>query len=181
VRSPTLPELDTLLEEVVVDVSKRQEVRKAIISQLETIVDYKDQIGSFVEEKVISDQDRYLRVRKDLVSTYKDEATGTEIQVPGIILAAMKSVLRTEGIIVDALLGQGDGLDQYSHGLQDETIRAKTLANELSQLQARREELGQKIVEAKDEAAMKIYQGIYPLPPTRVDQVVIAEGQHNHG
>lgn len=165
-REVTLPELDTLLEEVVVDESKRQEVRSAIIGQLETIVDYKDQLSSFVEEKVLSDQDRYLRARKDLVSTYKDEATGTEIQVPGIILAAMKSVLRTEGIIVEALLGQGDSLDLYSHCLQDEAIRAKTLANELLQAQLKREELGRRIVEAADEAAMKIYQGIFPRPTT---------------
>jgi len=123
-REVPLPELDSLLEEVIVP-EKRDEVKSAVISQLQGIMDYKDELHSFVEEKLISGSDKYLRVKKDIVSTYKDTVSGTEISVPGIILAATKSVMRTEGIIVEALLGKGEALDDYATKLQEIEVKRR--------------------------------------------------------
>lgn len=167
-REVALPDLDSLLEEVIVDAATQNIVRQTIIDELSNIFDYEDKHHSFVEEREIKDKDgnvisKYWRAKKDPF-TYIDPATGTERTVTGIVMSARKNILRTEGIIVEALLGQGDGLDEYSHGLQDEAVRAKALANDLLQSQVKREELGQTITKEKDEAAMKIFQGIFPPP-----------------
>jgi hypothetical protein len=164
----TLPELDTLLEEVIVSAPKRAEVRTAIVDQLTNIFDYQDKHHVFVEEKLMKDDQGndipntdYLRVTKDYVSTYTDQASGTQKKVPGIILMANKYVLRTDGVIVEALLGQGDALDEYSHKLQTETNRAKTLANDMEAEKIKREKLGQKVVSDKDNAAADVFQKVF--------------------
>ncbi len=176
-REVSLHELDSLLEEVIVDKPKQDEVKQSIIDELRNVYDYEDKHHSFVEEKTIQIKDKngniidtheYLRVKKDLRSEYypDPDKEGLKIVVPGIILFVRKHVLRTDGVIVDALLGQGDGLDQYSHGLQDETIKAKVLANDLLKAQIKREELGQKIILSKDENSSKIYEQVFPPSKT---------------
>lgn len=124
-REATLSQLDGLLDEVIVP-EHREDVREAILHQLEHVFDYQDGHHSFVETKMLTDSSGteipnagYLRVRKELVSTYQDPTTGTAIDVPGIILAAVKNVLRTDAVIVEALLGQGDALDGYAQRLQE--------------------------------------------------------------
>lgn len=183
----TLPELDSLLEEAIVP-EKRAEVRTDIIRQLSNIFDYKDQRHQFVQEEPMRDPNgqiiplsQYLRVRKDYTSTYKDEATGTEITVPGIILDASKYVLRTEGIIVEALLGQGDALDSYSHGLQDAAVREKNLANKKMSVELEKANLAHQIIRDKDTEAAKIFAQLYPQSSTQqlVPYVVAPKSQES--
>ena len=86
----------------------------------------------FVEERVFDDDERepgYLRFRKDALSRFQDE-TGNDFVVPGIIVNVDKNVLRTDGVIVEALLGQANALDNFSKGLQDEAVEERKLANE---------------------------------------------------
>eukprot|EP00537_Pseudo-nitzschia_pungens_P014816 CAMPEP_0172402890 /NCGR_PEP_ID=MMETSP1061-20121228/56581_1 /TAXON_ID=37318 /ORGANISM="Pseudo-nitzschia pungens, Strain cf. pungens" /LENGTH=969 /DNA_ID=CAMNT_0013137055 /DNA_START=76 /DNA_END=2985 /DNA_ORIENTATION=- len=45
--------------------------------------------------------------------------------ISGVIIREDKYVLRTEGIGVDAIIGNGDALDQYGRNLQDEDIKEK--------------------------------------------------------
>jgi hypothetical protein len=125
-REVPLPELDSLIDEViVVDAAKRQEVHDFIVRQLQTIFDYKDEPQTFIEEKILKDAGgtelaRYLSVKKDLISTYQDDIhPEIKIKVPGIILSVVKSVLRTEGVMVEAVLGTGDALDTYATRLQE--------------------------------------------------------------
>ena len=176
-REVTLPQLGDLLREVIVDLPKQTEVVNMIMHQLTNIFDYKDRQHRFVEEEPLKDAagkvvpySQYLRVKKDYTSTYDDEATGMQIAVPGIILAANKHVLRTEGIIVEALLGQGDGLDDYSRGLQEEAVRAQALSNAQAEAEIKRARLAQQIVEKKDAAAADIFAKVYPpaSPPVPV-------------
>jgi len=180
-REVALPELDSLLEEFIVNgpstdpnykgKTKCQEVRGKVIEQLENIFDYKDRQHIFVEEKPFKDINgkeipgtAYLRVKKDYTSTYKDDATGTEIPVPGIILSAKKYTLRTDGVIVDAILGQGDALDVYSHGLQDEAVRNHELNNTLLESTIEKNQLAMKIVQGKETESAKIFAQVFPPP-----------------
>ncbi len=164
----TLPELDSLLDQVIVNnQQKRDEVRKAILAQLETILDYGGKRHTFVEEVVIDDKDKYLRIKKNLVSTYMHPVTGTRKDVPGIILGAMTNVLRTEGIIVEALLGQGEALDVYSRGLQDEAVRARTLSNNLLKAEVDRLQTGLKIVTGNDANGAKLFKQVFPPVPDK--------------
>ncbi|WJH37484.1 Ig-like domain-containing protein [Paenibacillus sp. CC-CFT747] len=166
----TLPQLDSLIAETIVP-DKRTEVRNAIIHQLTNIFDYQDRHHRFVEEEPFLDNDgniiplsHYLRVKKDYTSSYTDAASGTHIEVPGIILAANRHVLRTEGIIVEALLGQGEALDNYSRDLQTETVREKELRNELLEAEMKMKRYALKILENRDETAAQLY-GILNPPP----------------
>ncbi|MFF4403238.1 hypothetical protein ACFY2W_26985 [Streptomyces sp. NPDC001262] len=154
VQEVPLSGLDGLLE-TYVQQGKRAELRAMVLEQLSAIFDYKDELVQppMVEERAIGTNDTYLRWRRT-TSTYTDE-TGNAISVPGIIMNADKIVLRTDGIIVDALLGQGDALDDYSAGLQSNAVRQRTLAND-------RESLGQKLVNDSDSIKANIYKEIFP-------------------
>lgn len=176
-REVTLPQLDALLNDTIVS-DKRALVRKSILHQLVNVFDYKDWHHTFVEDTVMKDADgkdvpysNYLRVKKEYTSTYKDEATGMEIQVAGIITAANKHVLRTEGIIVEALLGQGNALDEYSENLQKETIRTKKLENDLLRERQQREDQAQQILNNRDSAAADIYAKLF-YPPASCRPIV---------
>lgn len=168
----TLPQMETLLANYIKE-EHRNTVRKAIVEELSYIFDYKDQPHSFIERRaLLRDPSKsetvkdnlltsYYRVRKDLRMRYAEPENDIDIEVPGIILFADKNVMRTDGIIVDAILGAGDGLDTYSHGLQDEAIREKTLANRLREFQIKREELAQRLVSEKLTDQAKIFNSCF--------------------
>lgn len=181
-REVTLPELDNLIREVIV-ADKRSEVRNALLHQLTNVFDYKDRHHVLVEEEPLRDRDgnvvpfsHYLRMRKDYTSTYFDEATGTQITVPGVIMAATKNVLRTEGVIVEALLGHGDGLDGYSHGLQEEAVRARELENSAMELEQSSARLAMKIVKDRDLELARLYREVIlgQAPAAAAEEPVIS-------
>jgi Bacterial Ig domain len=166
-REVALPQLAALLRDVIVD-ERRQEVMDDVLAQLNNIFDFEDRHHYFTETEAFVDEDGnevpgsgYLRVKKGVTSTYRDEATGSEVRVPGIIMAIRKVVLRTEGLMCEALLGQGDGLDPYSHGLQDEAVRTKELENARVLAEIERERLAQKIIEDRDTAAAELFEKLY--------------------
>jgi len=41
------------------------------------------------------------------------------VEVPGVILAYDSNVLKTDGVVVDALLGKGEALDEYGRSVED--------------------------------------------------------------
>lgn len=160
-----LSQLDTLLEkyinpEMVDGKTRRERVRELIVDQLQTIFDYKDDPVQLVEERKIADHDSYLRVRK-MVSEYEDPATHFKVAVPGVILKVDKTVMRTDGVIVDALLGQGEALDGYSQGLQQTAVQQRQLENEQRQVQEDREKLAQKIVTDQAVTKAEIYRQVF--------------------
>jgi hypothetical protein len=53
-----------------------------------------------------------------------------EFPVDGVVLSERELVMATDSVVVEALLGQADALDSYSHDLQIEAIREKRLAND---------------------------------------------------
>lgn len=121
-----------------VAVRNRKDVQRDIRDSLGNILDYNGELhNDFIEERSVG-EDSYLRVRKEKTSIYKDPATGTEIEAPGIILSATKNVMRTEGIIVESLLGASQALDTYTSRLQEveverrqaETTKEKAMAEQ---------------------------------------------------
>lgn len=150
-REYTLPELEDLLNDVVVQ-GKRDDVRKAIETEIANILDYQGKTATpydfegqivngrlFVEQKSVLDQmgkqvGSYWSFARDLFSVYQDP-TGNKISgIQGIILGVTKNTMRTDGVIVDTILGGGDGLDSYSHALQDESVRQTKVDNDVKQL-----------------------------------------------
>ncbi len=57
--------------------------------------------------------------------------------VQGILLSAKKNVMRTNGVIVDALLGDNPALDEYSENLQtynNQMLASRILNEELARV-----------------------------------------------
>ena len=84
--------------------------------------------------------------------------------MPGIIISANKVVMRTDDIVVDALLGEGDALDDYSQGLQAEAVSAEQVQNRYLDL---KNQLLEKIVQAPNinSAEMQVYTRIFGEVP----------------
>ncbi|MCC6319048.1 MAG: hypothetical protein IT361_15315 [Gemmatimonadaceae bacterium] len=78
--------------------------------------------------------------------------------VDGVLLREREVVMATDSVVVEALLGQSDALDDYSRDLQVEAIREKQLANQ-------REQLAQKIVASGDASAAALFAQVFAPPP----------------
>ena len=89
------------------------------------------------------------------------DAAGRAITVDGIILSARTVVLRTDAVIVEALLGQANALDDYSIGLQLERVREKQIANDAAALALEERRARLSIVAAKDKAAAEVWAAVF--------------------
>jgi hypothetical protein len=160
----TLSQLDKLLERVVVP-DRIKQVRDGIIEALSNVCDHEDEVHAMIEERALLGADgkplpnaSYLRVPKGKISVYNDEATGTTIRVRGVILAAMRNVMSSgDSVFCEALLGQGEALDDYSRGLQDAAVDAKRWENGLQLAAVERQQLGAQLVSQGDERGVGLY------------------------
>ena len=71
----------------------------------------------------------------DVINTYARKKFGLSMMaeghtVPGIIMDVTKRILRTDSLVVDALLGQGEALDCYNMKLQDAATTKAQLDND---------------------------------------------------
>ncbi|MDJ0770529.1 MAG: hypothetical protein QNJ12_17175 [Ilumatobacter sp.] len=138
-REVALGELDDLLADVIegpapgegatVRGATRQRVRDRILDYVLKKVEQLD--PSAAPGSNSSDEDRFIletaagpRVNHRF-STEHSDGSGRTLTVPGLVVSTQRELLRTDGVIVEALLGQGNALDP--HGLEES--RALTLRN----------------------------------------------------
>lgn len=179
-REVSLPDLSELLEDIIVE-EQRDQVQQLIEGELSNIFDYRGELRSLIEHVELPGGDTeqtYLRVNPNLRETYQDE-TGNEFTVPGIILSAEKNIMRTEGIVVEALLGGGESLDDYAQDLQAEEVRKRLLENEERSINIDRERLAQALVSNGDQAAVDRFSQVFIR--TRDDQEDLAEPEPGDG
>lgn len=151
-----LYEIDSLLERVVKP-GHRQTVAKAIRDGLQAIVNHRGQVETgFVKERSIPDSQAFLRVDTDFVSTYSDPISGREFRVPGVILGTTRNVMRTEGVIVESLLGQASALDGYAQNLQQVEVEQRKANAAMLAADVRRKELGNQLVDANEGAKVEL-------------------------
>jgi hypothetical protein len=167
-REVTLSQLDGLLNHVVVP-ERREDVRRGILNVLAHVFDHEDVPHALVEEVQLKDdegrplpQGSYLRVPPRITSTFVDRTTGTTIEVPGVILAAMRNVMRTDGVVCDSFLGQGEALDTYSRGLQRETLESRQLENAVLRESLRQQRLALSLARDGDAAGVQRFTEIFP-------------------
>jgi len=150
-REYALSDMDQLLDDVVIQ-TKHAEVKEVIETEISSIMDYLgnnpiavDEQGTVVNNrKFIEEVERkdkkgtaagsYWRFAKDLFSVYPNPGGSSIKEIPGIILGVTKNTMRTDGVMVETILGGGDGLDAYSHAIQDEKTRGAKLENDVRQL-----------------------------------------------
>lgn len=148
-REVPLHQLDDLLAEFVQD-SRHAEVHAAITASLGTILDFQgDPNTDFVEAREV-DGESYTRVNRELISNFTDPITDTSFAVPGIITAVSKNVMRTEGVIVESLLGEANALDDYARQLQELELERRRGEVETLSAKAERSRLLNEIVNNND-------------------------------
>lgn len=163
-----LPQLQALLE-VAVTAEYRDTVRTWIMTALANVPDYEDKLHTLYET-VTPTKDgtdypdgKYMRFPPHLQSQYPSPS-GEVITVPGLILGVERLVMRTEGIMVDCVLGQGEGLDAYSKGLQQVTIAERTAAVAAANAEVQKQELARKLVATEDSKGAAIFAQVFPQP-----------------
>lgn len=163
-----LARLPRLLDEVVVR-ERHAEVAAAIRAQYDVVFDHAGRpVRNFLENfKLEGSTESFLRVNRGLQTVYESEA-GKAFPARGIIIAATENVMRTDGVIVEALLGQGEALDAYSQGLQTQEVTAKEAQNRQRALEAQRLEVALKLAESGDDAAADRFAKLFPPPPKTV-------------
>lgn len=133
-----LSQLRPFLNSILLQRSHLEEVYANILRHLCNVTNYQGQKTSFIEriEEQLDDcitgsptlQADYLRKKADLKDTYS--SGGLEISVPGVIVSTSSQILRTDSVIADAILGQGEALDCFNQQMQDQSITEATLENE---------------------------------------------------
>ena len=106
-------------------------------------------VTDFVQDRALAGES-YLHVNTDKVSTYKDPIGGREFQVPGIITAVTRNVMRTEGVIAESLLGEAQALDDYAIRLQELEVNRREAEIQAILAKARRKQLGNDFASAGD-------------------------------
>ena len=138
-----LPDLDRLLTRVLKTETARQEMRDEIARHACNIYDYRGQRVSFAERYTEEQTDcgastnlgkyTYLRKRPALgvreAANGNTEDTYNNITVPGIILSVQTHILRTDSLLVDTVLGQGEALDFYNASLQQLAVERAKMEN----------------------------------------------------
>lgn len=180
IREASIIEMDSLLEEALVP-EAQEEVKAAILEVLQNIVDHKGELKSLIEEKTFSRPDNvtlkpgekrsvsYWRVNTTLKDHWENGTTSSP-DVPGIVLSGTTHILRTDGIVVDAVLGGGEAIDQYSKGLQEAAVKEREMKNLAAGAEARRIVLGNKAVESHDKDAVELLEKLKPVIGTPVEQ-----------
>jgi hypothetical protein len=143
VREVPLYELDNVLERMLVaDPEVVADVRKFIVGELRAIKDFNGIAQpDFVLPVDPAETHLGYHVNRDFSTTYKDPRTGIRRHVPGIIVSAKSIVMRTEDVVVEAIVGLNPALDKHAEDLQAEEIRTKRLENDRLQRQNRLLEL----------------------------------------
>ncbi len=136
-----IDELDILLEDTIQH-EYIEQVRQKLLKDYCTIFNYKDEEIPFIEKVTrnlgacvgLDEEETFWRVRKNITDTWRADEGGLEITVKGPILNVSTNTLRTDSVVTDALLGQGEALDCYNTKLQEaDTITAQL--NNIEQLQ----------------------------------------------
>jgi hypothetical protein len=160
-REVPLSRLDDLLDEFV-DGDHHDDVRRLIEAELSTVTNYAGEGRSMVERAQTRALDGevardYLRVPR-----LTDRYEGWE--VPGVVVSAVTNVMRTEGVIVEALLGQSDALDDYSARLQEEAVEHRDVENEAVAAETEKTRLGIQVVRDADADRAAVYRDVFGTP-----------------
>ncbi|WP_414475736.1 hypothetical protein [Microvirga sp. M2] len=150
-REVPISRLDDLLEEVVRD-DKRAMVRTSILEQLSAVRAYDGSLVNVVSEVQLSPSDAFHQFDPKLNASISDDR-GRIFSVPGVLLQHGELVMRTEGVIVEALLGNGDALDGYAIEMQ--LLEAGRRRAEVQSLEAKAAQIrlvNQAIAEGDDAA-----------------------------
>lgn len=154
-----IEEIDKLLQEVVVP-EEIANVKQKILQRYNVIRDYTGMGVQFLKHITLDkktygyDEDYYVCDPDGI--DYTVVKGHAPVHIPGVILNVQRNTLRTDSVIADALLGQGEALDCFNQRAQDAIAVSENLKNL---------ELVQKIslIEGLDDPQMKaeLYKSVF--------------------
>lgn len=171
-REVPIPGIDSLLADVV-QPAHRTAVRDVILEQLSAIRDHAGVPVDVVEEVEVAPGDVYRHFDPNLVAPFTDDR-GRSYEIPGVLLRVDRRVMRTEGVIVEALLGQGAALDGYAERLQELEVDRRAAAVAAEQAAAARDQLINQAITDGDDARATIAGRFHCCPCD--DEVVTGGG-----
>lgn len=149
-REVSLPEMRRLLAEVVKE-DFVERVAQRLLKAAGIVFDYEDSAINVLERVRIVDngtgieaepaktdengefpaptEDTYYRFRRGPLGQEREDNA-----VDGVLMSQLDLVMRTDSVIVEALLGQADALDDFAMEVQKAAAGERTLANEREQL-----------------------------------------------
>jgi hypothetical protein len=159
-----LYEIDAMLEYCVVKPEDRTRIKSDVLFALSNIRDYQGEIKDLLVMREYREQDaarpsKSRIVNRQLRSVY--DPGGRKIIVDGIILSAQTVVLRTDGVIVEAIVGSSPALDDYSAAMQEEKVKQQALTTQLMGLDVQERTARLEVLKKKDSAAAAIYQQLF--------------------
>ncbi|MGW6012236.1 hypothetical protein [Streptomyces sp. NPDC055210] len=165
-----LAEMDSLLHRVLNSDTQITAVREQILA---LVAGTRDLAGNthpgFVRTEAPDGTGLAPAVDPTYTSTYTTP-DGRTITLPGIVTAAEHHVMRTDGMTVDAFLGEGQGLDAYSTGLQEQALRAQAADNLLKEREAERLQVALDIARDGDERRARAFRTLF-MPTQIVNQI----------
>jgi len=97
-------DIDMLLDEVI-EKSKIEEVKGRILREYLSILNYKNDFIPFIEQQNVT------------------------LDISGVILQVQTNILRTQSLVADAILGQGEALDIFNSRAQDAISIRENITN----------------------------------------------------
>jgi len=183
------------------------DIKQKILKEYTNIIDYQGTSKSFIEEIGSGNGNTYLRVipprningsktgqQEYIIREEKRNQNGDVIQsrdirdIDGIIISNKVITMSTDGIIVEALLGQANALDDYALESRKEIIEDDKLKNTLKKTEINKTEIGielirnllknNQILEAVEafknifgvEESIKHYADLFEHPPLEIER-----------
>ena len=184
----SLPEIDRLAAKVMVDPDA---LPNDVLGVLSAIPDYQGNETALVEMATPTSGGTadataaYLRVIPNLTQTLT-LTDGSTFTLPGIILGYSTAVMRTDQLLCDALLGEGNALDAYSQQLQSVALAERQAQVAATQAAVAKEQLAQQIVSDAGSGDATTLSGVaamaaawakvYPQPLSVPATVVVPAG-----
>jgi hypothetical protein len=146
--------LDGLLKRYVKP-ALHDQVRDQVLDQLKAVRDRNGQLIDVTKTVAAGAGDEYVQFNPDLTSSTTD-GRGRRYVVSGVLLKADSLVMRTEGVMVEALLGSGPALDDYAAELQRLEVERRDAEVSKAKAAARQAELINEAISEANEAKASI-------------------------
>lgn len=154
-----LSSLDQLLADVVMP-SKQTEVKDVILEQVKAIRDHSGNLINPIKTVTLDHNDDFIQFDGSLRSEFFDAEAQKTYKLPGVLLKVDKFVMRTEGVIVESLLGEGAALDEYAMQLQNLEIEKKKIDVRMQNARASQKELLNTLVSSGDKEKAMLLAGL---------------------
>ena len=130
-----IEEIDELLSDVI-ESKSIDNVKNSILQKYQYVLNYKKELMPLLQQMPGEEFYKNIKGEVDIESFWTCKPEGEtyrvgnmDVNIPGIILQVQSNILRTDSLVADALLGQGEALDCFNMRAQDAVAIGENLKN----------------------------------------------------